>query len=70
MGTDKIGWFRIQKIDSKLEPAIHIPGGRVGGRLVKSDFITHSGSSDPSLDSESKFEPSVAINGLMLQMVL
>ena len=37
-------------------------GGWVGGRLVKCDFITHSGSSDPSLDSESKFEPSVAKN--------
>ena len=32
----------------------------MGGWLVKCDFITHSGSSDPSLDSESKLEPSVA----------
>ena len=30
----------------------------VADGLVKSDFITHSGQ---SLDSESKFEPSVAI---------
>ena len=35
--------------------------GWVGGRLVKSDFRFHSGLSEPSLDSESKFEPSVAI---------
>ena len=34
----------------------------VGGWVVKRDFITHSGSSEHSLDSESKFEPSVAIN--------
>ena len=34
-----------------------------GGRLVKSDFRSHSGSHqspEPSLDSESKFKPSVA----------
>ena len=36
-------------------------GGWVGGWVVKRDFITHSGSSEHSLDSESKFEPSVAI---------
>ena len=30
--------------------------------LVKRDFITHSGSSEHSLESESKFEPSVAID--------
>ena len=36
-------------------------GGWVGGWVVKRDFRTHSGSSEHSLDSESKFEPSVAI---------
>ena len=30
------------------------------GWLVKCDFITPSGTSDPGLDSESKFEQSVA----------
>ena len=33
----------------------------MGGWVVKRDFITHSGSSEHGLDSESKFEPSVAI---------
>ena len=33
----------------------------MGGRLVKSDFRSLCGSSDPRLDSESKLEPSVAI---------
>ena len=32
------------------------------GGLFKRDFRTHSGSSEHSLDSESKFEPSVAID--------
>ena len=35
--------------------------GRGDGWLVKCDFINHSGSSDPNLDSESKLEPSVAL---------
>ena len=35
-------------------------GLEVGGGWVKTEFITHSGSSEPSLDSESKLEPSVA----------
>ena len=35
-------------------------GWWVGG-WVKTDFIIRSGSSEPSLDSESKLEPSVAI---------
>ena len=48
--------FRIQK----KNPGAGWVGGWVGG-LVKRDFITHSGSSEHSLDSESKFEPSVAI---------
>ena len=42
--------FRIQK-------KIQEPGG-----LVKRDFRSHSGFSEHSLDSESKFEPSVAID--------
>ena len=38
------------------------PGAGWLGRLVKRDFRSHSGSSEHSLDSESKFEPSVAID--------
>ena len=68
MGTDIIGgdkhnrWrrthtkhhgFRIQKKN---------PGAGWLGRLVKRDFRSHSGSSEHSLDSESMFEPSVAID--------
>ena len=41
--------------ESKKNPG----AGWVGG-LVKRDFRSHSGSSEHSLDSESKFEPSVA----------
>ena len=36
-------------------------GRWVVGVSVKTDFLTHSGSSELSLDSESKLEPSVAI---------
>ena len=37
-------------------------GANESDGLVKTDFITNSGSSEHSLDSESKFEPSVAID--------
>ena len=50
VGTDIIRGDRHKKLRS-----------RVGGWVVKRDFRTHSGSSEHSLDSESKFEPSVAI---------
>ena len=55
MGTDKhkTPWIQNPK-------KIQEPGGLVVGGLVKRDFITHSVSSEHSLDSESKFEPSVA----------
>ena len=53
MGTDKhkTPWIQNPK---KIQEQ--------GGWVVKRDFITHSGSSEHSLDSESKFEPSVAID--------
>ena len=68
MGTDIIGGDRHNKWGQtntkyhgfRIQKKIQEPVGWVG-ELVKRDFITQSGSSDHSLDSESKFEPSVAI---------
>ena len=60
--TDMIGVDRLTQntmdSESKKKSRSRV-GGWVGG-LVKRDFITHSGSSEHSLDSESKFKPSVA----------
>ena len=54
MGTDIKGGDRHKKLRS-----------RVGGS-VKRDFRSHSGSSEHSLDSESKFEPSMAKSDFIL----
>ena len=56
--TDMIGGDRLTQntMDSESKK-IQEPGG-----LVKRDIRSHSGSSEHSLDSESKFEPSVAIS--------
>ena len=67
MGTDIIGGDRHKRWGQTSKVGTDIIRGdrhkklrsRVGG-LVKRDFRTHSGSSEHSLDSESKFEPSVA----------
>ena len=63
MGTDMIGGDRITQntmnSKSKKKSMVRVDGWVDG--LVKRDFITHSGSSEHSLDSESKIEPSVAI---------
>ena len=61
MGTDIIGGDGLTQntMDSKSKK--NPVAGWVGG-LVKRDFRSHSGSSEHSLDSESKFEPSVAID--------
>ena len=44
-------------------------GRWVVGVSVKTDFITHSGSSELSLDIESKLEPSVAKARLNLALL-
>ena len=46
--------------DTLHSDKIQEPDGWVVGGLVKTNFITHSGSSELSLDSESNLEPSVA----------
>ena len=51
MGTDEHKKLRIKKLQEQ--------SGQVGVS-VKTDLLTHSGSSELSLDSESKLEPSVA----------
>ena len=60
MGTDEHKKLRIKKSRSRV--------GRVGVS-VKTDFLTHSGSSELSLDSESKLEPSVAKARLNLALL-
>ena len=60
MGTDILCGDRQNTMDLESIKKIQESGAWVGG-LVKRDFRTHSGSSEHSLDSESKFEPSVAI---------
>ena len=47
----------------------HRVGRWVVGVSVKTDFVTHSGSSELSLDSESKLEPSVAKARLTLTLL-
>ena len=63
MGTDEQKKLRMKKIQEQ--------SGQVGvGVSVKTDFITHSGSSELSLDSESKLEPSVAKARLNLALLI
>ena len=61
VGTDMIGGDRLTQNTMDSESKKNPGAGWVGG-LVKRDFRSHSGSSEHSLDSESKFEPSVAID--------
>ena len=63
MGTDVHKKLRIKK---KSRSRV---GRWVVGVSVKTDFITHSGSSELSLDSESKLEPSVAKARLNLALL-
>ena len=61
VGTDMIGGDRLTQNTMDSESKKN-PGAGWVGVLVIRDFRSHSGFSEHSLDSESKFEPSVAID--------